>query len=333
MKRFTLLHILLLLAVVLSGCGEAGPARTQVWIDVPLNGAEVEAGTIPVQSHAASRNGIAHVELWVNGTLYRSDENPTPDEPVIFVIQPWIPTAPGDYTLEVRAYSTDDTASAPESVTVHVTGEVAEVTETPTAEFLTPTPVPPTDTSIPPTDTPIPPTYTPVPPTYTPVPPTFTPVPPTFTPIPPTYTPIPPTFTPIPPSPTPTIPPDTTGPTISDITASDDMVLWPPIGCTPDEVTISASVFDSSGVYVVKLVYRVVDEQYKRDGEWQALAMNQTATAIYVATVGAEELERSLNPPTNGSTVTLEYYVQAYDTYNNRSESSTGTIDVGYCLL
>ncbi len=312
MKRFTLIYVLLLLAVVLSGCDEIGPASTQVWIDVPFDGAEVEAGTIPVQSHAASRDGIARVELWVNGALYRSDENPTPGEPVIYIVQPWTPTAPGDYTLEVRAYATDDTASDPESVTVHVVGEVAEVTETPTAEFLTPTTVPSITATVPPTDTPtIPPTDTPT------IPPTDTPT-------------IPPDTPTIPPTDTPTIPPDTTGPTISGITASDDMVLWPK-GCTPDEVTISASVFDPSGVSAVKLTYRVVDGS--RVGEWQSLPMNQTMTAIYAATVGGAELERSLNPPTNGTTATLEYYIQAYDTYNNRSESGIGTINVGYCLL
>ena len=184
MKRFGSIYVLLLLVVVLSGCDGADPAATRIWIDVPFDGAEVEAGTITVQSHAASRNGIARVELWVNGTLYRSDENPTPDEPVIYVVQPWIPTAPGDYTLEVRAYATDDTASDPESVTVRVIGEAVEVTETPTAEFLTPTSAPPTDTPVPPTDTPAPPTDTPAPPTDTPIAPTDTPVPPTDTPQP-----------------------------------------------------------------------------------------------------------------------------------------------------
>ncbi|MBU0703012.1 MAG: hypothetical protein KKC18_04020, partial [Chloroflexi bacterium] len=73
MKRFGSIYVLLLLVVALSGCDGAGPATTRIWIDVPFDGAEVEAGTIPVQSHAASRNGIARVELWVHGALYRSD--------------------------------------------------------------------------------------------------------------------------------------------------------------------------------------------------------------------------------------------------------------------
>ena len=150
---------LLILVVLLSGCDGAGPATTKIWIDVPFDGAEVEAetGAIPVQSHAASRNGIARVEMWVNGALYRSDDNPTPAEPVIYVVQPWAPPGPGDYTLEVRAYSVDDVASDPAQVTVRVVGEVAEVEVSPTAEFITPTPVP-TESPVPPTNSPVPPT-------------------------------------------------------------------------------------------------------------------------------------------------------------------------------
>jgi hypothetical protein len=60
--------------------------------------------------------------------------------------------------------------------------------------------------------------------------------------------------------------------------------------------------------------------------------MNQTAQMMYEATVGSEELERSLDPPTTGASGTLEYYVQAYDGEDNWSRSSTGTVTVAYCL-
>jgi hypothetical protein len=204
MKRYGLIYGLLLLllsAVVLPGCDGVGPGGTQVWIDVPLDGVELEAGIIPVQSHAASRSGIASVELRVNGVLYRTDASPTPDEPVIYVVQPWVVTGPGEYRLEVVAVANDESPSPPDSVTVRVIGEAATPVLTPTAEFLTPTPTPVT-----PTHSPIPPTFTPVTPTHSPIPPTFTPIPPTHSPIPPTFTPIPPTDTPTPvPTPTPQI--------------------------------------------------------------------------------------------------------------------------------
>jgi hypothetical protein len=60
--------------------------------------------------------------------------------------------------------------------------------------------------------------------------------------------------------------------------------------------------------------------------------MNQTATATYEATVGKEELEASLNPPSYGTPATLEYYIQAFDSKGNPSASPTGTVTVGYCI-
>lgn len=80
----------------------------------------------------------------------------------------------------------------------------------------------------------------------------------------------------------------------------------------------------------MKLAYRVVDGG--REGDWQALLMNQTAQTTYGATVGSEELKRSLDPPSQGAPATLEYYIQAYDGEDNWSTSSTGTVTVGYCL-
>ncbi|HUX75029.1 MAG TPA: hypothetical protein VMY40_00135, partial [Anaerolineae bacterium] len=62
------------------------------------------------------------------------------------------------------------------------------------------------------------------------------------------------------------------------------------------------------------------------------LPMNETATAIYEATVGNEELRASLDPPSYGAPATLEYYVQAFDGIGNPSESPTGTVAVDYCL-
>jgi hypothetical protein len=80
----------------------------------------------------------------------------------------------------------------------------------------------------------------------------------------------------------------------------------------------------------VKLTYRVVEGT--RKGAWQALPMNQAETAVYVATVRDQELRLSLDPPSNGATATLQYYIQAFDGIGNRSESPVGTVAVGYCL-
>jgi len=230
-------------------------------------------------------------------------------------------------------------------------------TATPTTT-LTPTVTPtntPTPTATPtPTNTPTPtatPTSTPTPtvtPTNTPTPtptPTNTPTPtatPTSTPTltnTPTNTPTPtgtPTSTPTPTkTPTLTVTPDVTGPIISDITESDDLIYWPSQYCEPYQVTISAFVSDPSGVSGVKLTYRVVDGEV--EGSWQALPMSHPGTGTYTgpgtfeATVVGDALRASLDPPSSGTPTILEYYVQAYDGIGNRSESPTDTVGIEYC--
>jgi hypothetical protein len=70
-----------------------------------------------------------------------------------------------------------------------------------------------------------------------------------------------------------------------------------------------------------------------RQGDLVALAMTQTETDTYEATVGNDELRASLDPPLSSMiAATLEYYIQAYDSKGNHSESPTGTVIVNYCL-
>jgi hypothetical protein len=123
---------------------------------------------------------------------------------------------------------------------------------------------------------------------------------------------------------------DTTGPTISGITESDDPIYSPP-GCEPSQVIIRASVFDPSGVSGAKLTYRVVDGS--RQGDLVALAMTEAEPDTYEATVGYDELRASLDPPLSSMTpATLKYYIQAYDSKGNHSESPMSTVIVNYCL-
>jgi LysM repeat protein len=162
---------------------------------------------------------------------------------------------------------------------------------------------------------------------------TFTPSPtPSITPTsPPSIIVSPTRITPSPVTRSPT--PDTTGPTISDITESDDPIFWPREYCPPDQVTIRAFVSDPSGVSGVKLTYRVVRVQ--SEGGWQALPMRHPDTGEYTgpgkfeATVGADSLEANIQQPAPG---TLEYYIQAFDDGGYRSESSTATVTVEYCV-
>jgi hypothetical protein len=210
-KAALLLLVIPALLATTACAPEVGGGAAQAWIDVPLDGAQVDAsevGWINVKSHSASRSGIARVDLLVNDQLYRSDDNPTPNEPLVYVTQPWRPTTPGTYVLVVQAVSNDGQTSQ-DRTTVQVIGTLP--TEEPTEM---PTEAPTEAPTEPPTEAPTEegPTFTPTPcpdgyaltqgkcvpiitPTFTPTP-SGTPEPPTatFTPTP-SGTPEPPTST------------------------------------------------------------------------------------------------------------------------------------------
>lgn len=124
--------------------------------------------------------------------------------------------------------------------------------------------------------------------------------------------------------------PDIFGPTIENMLASSQKVYWPP-NCTPAEVTISATVRDTSGVESVLLFYRLVDG--KRQGKWLQKIMNLSASQTYATTLYYKDFMLSLNPPVeSGSMATLQYYVIATDQIGNRSQSKPyADVLIQYC--
>ncbi len=168
------LAVLALTAGILS-CApvQAGP---RVWIDWPREGHRMEAGTtLTIICHAYAREGVAEVQLAVNGAAYLLDTPAAAGEQFIELSLEWVPSEPGDYLLSVTAFDMTGEPSLPASVSVTVPGEAA-------TPVLTPTEIAPTapagETPPPPTETPLPPTPTPPPSTGTPQPPTATPPPP-----------------------------------------------------------------------------------------------------------------------------------------------------------
>ena len=148
---------LLALACLVAGCAGVSISDNapHVWIDAPVNGLSVPVDQyVNIEGHAAYGDGIARVEVWANGELHHVVENPPAKGSLAHFEQAWMPPRPGEYTVQVIAIALDGTASAPDSVVLHVGGAVAEV---PTG---TPTSVPtdgPTDVvPVAPTDTPTP---------------------------------------------------------------------------------------------------------------------------------------------------------------------------------
>ncbi|GAB4497320.1 MAG: hypothetical protein OHK0052_08750 [Anaerolineales bacterium] len=113
----------------------------QAWIDSPLTGTTLPLGQVEIISHAASPDGIAQVELSINGAVLRSDANPNPGEPFSLARQFWLPAAGGTYQVSVRTQSAGGAWSAPASVTITILEQPSATvtfTATPT-ETTTPT--------------------------------------------------------------------------------------------------------------------------------------------------------------------------------------------------
>jgi len=151
MKPIIILSLTLVL--FLSACGgTVTPTQTSdiqsvpnAWIDAPLEGTTFSMGEIEIISHTQDLTGIARVELSVNNQVIRTDENPDSSLSLFVIKQPWTPSQPGDYLIQVRGQTTGGTWSNYASVNIKVIGATATPIFTATAtltptETLTPTP-------------------------------------------------------------------------------------------------------------------------------------------------------------------------------------------------
>ncbi|MFQ6059552.1 MAG: Ig-like domain-containing protein [Anaerolineae bacterium] len=132
--------------------GEGRPPT--VVINSPASGSQVQVGQeVAIQSTATDEQGVVRVELWVDGSHYRTEASPSPEgQPVLSIAQRWTPSEAGSHTLEVKAYNVDGMMSQAAPVTVDVVGVMAEATAGPTPTGVGATPPPEaTPTTVPPT--------------------------------------------------------------------------------------------------------------------------------------------------------------------------------------
>jgi hypothetical protein len=133
--------VLLLLMAGILACelpGLGGGTKPTVVILYPASGIQVKAGeTVAVQSSATDVKGVTRVELWVDGSLVRSDVNPQ-RQPAFSVTQEWTAAVLGSHSVTVKAYNAAGRVSDPSTVTVNV------------IEELTSTPIPPPSVTLPP---------------------------------------------------------------------------------------------------------------------------------------------------------------------------------------
>ena len=75
-KSLKYLLPILLVALLISSCGGTA-SGTYVWIDVPVDGLSYpDVQPVKVEGHAAGRDGVARVELFVDGDLWTTIDDP-----------------------------------------------------------------------------------------------------------------------------------------------------------------------------------------------------------------------------------------------------------------
>jgi hypothetical protein len=86
---------------------EAGPT---ILIDSPSHGDEVTVDEeVQVFATGQDANKIARMELWVDGSMVQSQASALPDGTNPFPIMVmWVPDTPGNHTIVVRGYNTND---------------------------------------------------------------------------------------------------------------------------------------------------------------------------------------------------------------------------------
>ncbi len=140
---FRLLLPTILISFLISSCGATPPSGTFVWIDVPLDGLSFpEVQMVNIEGHATGSEGVARVEVWINGDLWTTIENPPTAGTLASFQSEWVPSSPGDYTIHAVAFGEDGTESQFDEVNISF-GD-----ETP-AEVITVTPVPDEQVTLP----------------------------------------------------------------------------------------------------------------------------------------------------------------------------------------
>lgn len=147
------LFLLIVLIVTIAGISiflfrsnQNVPAETalpNVVISSPVTGSQFQVGQrVIVQATATdAAEGIVRLELWVAGQKEAESVSPvTSGQSPFTAVMEWLPQAPGEYGLEVRAFNAREVRSAPTIVNIVVESDVAQITGTPTSEAATPSP-------------------------------------------------------------------------------------------------------------------------------------------------------------------------------------------------
>ena len=142
LRGIAAIAVLLLLVAGILACelpGLGGGTKPTVVILSPVSGTQAKAGEIvAIQSSATDVKGVTRVELWVDGSLVRSDVSPQ-QQPAFSVIQEWTAAVLGSHSVTVKAYNAAGRVSDPATITVNVVEDgTAAVPATPAGVTLPP---------------------------------------------------------------------------------------------------------------------------------------------------------------------------------------------------
>lgn len=156
MRRF--IGFIFFAILFITGCSSSS-SDTLIWIDVPINNLYLtNPQTINIEGHASSPEGIALVEVWVNGIIIEGIDTFASTESMIQYTSSFTPTDYGEYTVQVIAIGNNEVASSPDTarVIIEMPTPVPLDGSTPVPDDHTPTPIPEEDgpTPIPPTPVP-----------------------------------------------------------------------------------------------------------------------------------------------------------------------------------
>lgn len=127
-RWFPLFYILAMAALLVGACGGSTAGGVSVWIDVPVDGLHFPSlQEIQIEGHATSPGGISRIEVWVNGAVFTTINDPPTEGTLAKFQTAWTPTALGEHTIQVIAFGADGAASAPDSTRVTF-GDVATAT-------------------------------------------------------------------------------------------------------------------------------------------------------------------------------------------------------------
>jgi hypothetical protein len=137
MNKYVMLSMLLVLMFTSACGGETAGSGTFVWIDVPVNGLTIPIGQpVHVEGHATSSDGIARVEIWINGALTATISSLHVDGELARFSYDWTPPGAGDYTIQAIGFGGGGQASEPDTTRI-IVGEQTG----PTPVIGCPTPV------------------------------------------------------------------------------------------------------------------------------------------------------------------------------------------------